>query len=154
MRQYEKAPADKRQKRPRTRAGGANGVSWQRGEWQRRQQEGGGGNCTAKQRSICVLQCSGRGSKKTRSVQLWKKGPAKMSSVCFYSNSLKCVTPQLRSLSASLWTHIGPQPDKEIHTTLEILALSVVETILILGRYATTPRYLHRSYLGWTRVAS
>ena len=96
----------------------------------------------------------GEALKKTRSVQLWKKGPAKMSSVCFYSNSLKCVTPQLRSLSASLWTHIGPQPDKEIHTTLEILALSVVETILILGRYATTPRYLHRSYLGWTRVAS
>ena len=27
--------------------------------------------------------------KKNRSVRLWKKGPAKFSNVCFYSNSLK-----------------------------------------------------------------
>ena len=35
----EEATADKRQRRRRTGAGGTNGVSWQRGEWQIRQQE-------------------------------------------------------------------------------------------------------------------
>ncbi len=33
----EEVPADKRQRHRRAGAGGANGVSWQRGEWQRRQ---------------------------------------------------------------------------------------------------------------------
>jgi hypothetical protein len=36
-------PADKQQRHHRVGARGANEVSWQRGEWKGRQQEGGGG---------------------------------------------------------------------------------------------------------------
>ena len=39
----QEGPAEKRQRRRRAGAGGANGVSWQHGGWQRRQQEVGSG---------------------------------------------------------------------------------------------------------------
>jgi hypothetical protein len=54
---YKEAPADKRQSHRRTGARGTNGVSWQHGEWQRQQQEGGGGTRAGRGREAEVNFC-------------------------------------------------------------------------------------------------